>query len=87
MRIWADQAPFELMNALKKRGYRWSDGTDGRPSSWYIDVDEANAATETEFLRTTIYLSEVEPRIQAISAISRFRAGYNLAAATANFPL
>jgi DNA polymerase-3 subunit epsilon len=72
MRIWAEQSPFELKDELKKRGYRWSDGADGRPRSWYIDVDEANQATEIEFLRTTIYLQDVEPRVQAMNAINRF---------------
>jgi DNA polymerase III subunit epsilon len=72
MRIWAEKSPFELKDELKKRGYRWSDGADGRPRSWYVDVDEANAATETEFLRTTIYLRDVEPRIQTMNAINRF---------------
>jgi DNA polymerase III subunit epsilon len=72
MRIWAEQSPFELKDELKKRGYRWSDGADGRARSWYIDVDEANAAAETEFLRTTIYMRDVEPRIQSMNAINRF---------------
>jgi DNA polymerase III subunit epsilon len=72
MRIWAEQSPYELKDELKKRGYRWSDCADGRPRSWYIDVDEANEATEIGFLRTTIYLRDVEPRIQAINAINRF---------------
>jgi DNA polymerase-3 subunit epsilon len=72
LRIWAEQSPFELKDELKKRGYRWSDGADGRPRSWYIDVDEANEATEIEFLRTAIYLRDVEPRIQAMNAINRF---------------
>jgi DNA polymerase-3 subunit epsilon len=72
MRIWAEQSPFELKDELKKRGYRWSDGADGRPGSWYIDVDEANEATEIEFLTTIIYLRDVEPRIQAMNAINRF---------------
>ena len=35
-------------------------------------VDEGNQETEIEFLRATIYLHEVEPRIQAISALNRF---------------
>ena len=35
-------------------------------------VDEGNQATEIEFLRATIYHHEVEPRIQAISALNRF---------------
>ena len=72
VRIWAEQSPFELKDELKKRGYRWSDGADGRPRSWYIDVDEASEPIEIEFLRTTIYLRDVEPRIQAMNAINRF---------------
>jgi DNA polymerase-3 subunit epsilon len=72
VRIWAEQSPFELKDDLKKRGYRWSDGADGRPRSWYIDVDEANEATEIEFLRTTVYLRDVELRAQAMNAINRF---------------
>jgi DNA polymerase III subunit epsilon len=72
MRIWAEQSPFELKDELKKRGYRWSDGADGRPRSWYIDVDEENELTEIDFLRTNIYLRDVEPRVQAMNAINRF---------------
>ena len=72
MRIWAEQSPFDLKDELKRRGYRWNDGADGRPKSWYIDVDESNQANEVEFLRTAIYLRDVEPRIQAMSAINRF---------------
>jgi len=71
-RIWAEQSPFDLKDELKKRGYRWSDGADGRPRSWYIDVDEADQANEIDFLRKVIYLSDVDPRTQAISAFNRF---------------
>lgn len=72
MRIWAEQSPFELKDELKRRGYRWCDGSEGRLKSWYIDVDEDQQAAEIEFLRTTIYLREVDPRVQALSAMSRF---------------
>ena len=72
MRIWAEQSPFELKDELKQRGYRWSDGADGRPRSWYIDVDQDDQATEIEFLRKTIYLRDVEPRVQSVSAFNRF---------------
>ena len=70
--LWAEQSPFELKYVLKKRGYKWSDGADGRPRSWYIDVDEAAKADEVEFLRKTIYLRDVDPRMQFLSAMSRF---------------
>lgn len=72
MRVWAEQSPFDLKDELKRRGYRWSDGADGRPKSWYIDVDESERESEIEFLRTTIYLRDVEPRVQALSALTRF---------------
>ena len=72
VRIWAEQTPFELKDVLKNRGYKWSDGADGRPRSWYIDVDEATKADEVEFLRKTIYLQDVDPRVQFLSAMNRF---------------
>ncbi|MBR0936132.1 3'-5' exonuclease [Bradyrhizobium jicamae] len=74
IRIWAEQSPFELKDALKRRGYRWSDGADGRPRSWYIDVDESNQDTEIEYLQKTIYQSDIEIRIQALTAFDRFSA-------------
>ncbi len=81
--LWAEQSPFELKDVLKKRGYKWSDGADGRPRSWYIDVDEAAKADEVEFLRKTIYLRDVDPRMQFLSAMSRFSIGLR----NVDFPL
>ncbi|MEI8154720.1 MAG: hypothetical protein WCG92_24515 [Hyphomicrobiales bacterium] len=50
VRIWAEYAPFELKDELKKRRYRWSDGNDGRPKAWYIDIDEADERNEIAYL-------------------------------------
>src|SRR4029077_11033895 len=72
VRIWAEQSPFELKDTLKKRGYRWSDGSDGRPRSWYVDVDEAKLDDEIVFLKTEIYVRDVEPRLQMLTAFDRF---------------
>jgi DNA polymerase-3 subunit epsilon len=72
MRIWAEQSPFDLKNTLKRRGYRWSDGSDGRPGSWYIDVGESALEDEIAFLRSEIYLRDVEPRLQTLTAFTRF---------------
>jgi DNA polymerase-3 subunit epsilon len=72
MRLWAEQSPFDLKDSLKRRGYRWSDGNDGRPRSWYIDVDESKLDDEIAFLRTEIYVRDVEPRFQALTAFDRF---------------
>lgn len=72
VRIWAEQSPFDLKDSLKRRGYRWSDGSDGRPRSWYIDVSETAVDDEIAFLRTEIYLRDVEPRLQTLTAFDRF---------------
>ena len=72
MRLWAEQSPFDLKNALKRRGYRWSDGSDGRPRSWYIDVDESKLDDEITFLNSEIYLRDMQPRIQSLTAFDRF---------------
>jgi DNA polymerase-3 subunit epsilon len=71
-RVWAEQSPFELKDSLKRRGYRWSDGSDGRPKSWYIDICETALDDEIAFLRTEIYLRDVEPRLQTLTAFTRF---------------
>ncbi len=72
IRVWAEQSPFDLKDKLKRRGYRWSDGNDGRPRSWYVDVAEGKLDDEIAFLRTEIYLRDVEPRLQTLTAFDRF---------------
>lgn len=52
-RIWTIDAPLALKAVLKERGYRWNDGADGRPRSWYADVDACDA--ELKYLRKEIY--------------------------------
>jgi DNA polymerase-3 subunit epsilon len=72
IRIWAEQAPFDLKDELKKRGYRWSPGDEGHPKAWYIDVDEANRDDEIAYLRKSIYLRDVDLFAQTLSAFDRF---------------
>lgn len=72
IRIWAEQAPFELKDELKKRGYRWSAGDEGRPKAWYVDIDEAKRDEEIAFLQQVIYLREVELFTQTLTAFDRF---------------
>jgi DNA polymerase-3 subunit epsilon len=74
VRVWAEQSPFDLKDSLKKRGYRWNDGSDGRPKSWYVDVCETAADDEIAFLRTEIYLRAVELPRQTLTAFTRFSA-------------
>jgi DNA polymerase-3 subunit epsilon len=72
VRVWAEQSPFELKDSLKRRGYRWNDGSDGRPKSWYADVCEAELPDEIAFLRAEVYLRAAEPRLQTLTAFTRF---------------
>ncbi|MCS3763047.1 3'-5' exonuclease [Bradyrhizobium centrosematis] len=72
MRVWAEQTAFELKDSLKRRGYRWNDGSDGRPKSWFIDVDETALEDEIAFLRTQIYMQDIEPTVQRLTAFTRF---------------
>ena len=72
IRIWAEQAPFDLKDELKKRGYRWSAGDEGRPKAWYVDIDEAKRDDEIAYLRQSIYLRDVDLLAQTLSAFDRF---------------
>ena len=73
LRIWAESSPFDMKDVLKARGYRWNDGTDGRPKSWWVEVDEEAGEAELAFLRREVYRREVEPYTQKITAFERFR--------------
>src|SRR5919112_2174117 len=61
LRIWAESSPFDMKDVLKARGYRWNDGTNGRPKSWWVEVDEQAGEAELMFLRREVYRREVEP--------------------------
>lgn len=74
IRIWAEYSPFDLKDELKKRGYRWSSGDDGRPKAWYIDIDESREADEIRYLSDHIYRREVELLTQTITAVERYSA-------------
>src|SRR5262249_22155943 len=64
MRVWAEQSPFELKDALKRREAGRGRGT--------VDVDESKLEDEIAFLKTEIYLQDVEPRLQTLTAFDRF---------------
>ncbi|MBM2712873.1 3'-5' exonuclease [Mesorhizobium caraganae] len=74
VQVWAENSPFEMKDHLKARGYRWSDGSDGRPKAWWAEIAEENLDDELRFLRGDIYRwSEAEPLMQRLSA-DRFKA-------------
>jgi DNA polymerase-3 subunit epsilon len=58
--------PFDMKDHLKARGYRWSDGSDGRPKA----LDD-----ELRYLRAEIYrYPDADPPIKRLTAFDRFRA-------------
>jgi DNA polymerase-3 subunit epsilon len=71
-RIWAENAPFSLKEVLKRRRYRWSDGSDGRPRSWLIDVEGDKLDAELDFLRKEVYQRDVDLDCREITALDRF---------------
>ncbi|WP_029874822.1 3'-5' exonuclease [Rhizobium leguminosarum] len=74
IRIFAEHSPFEMKDHLKARGYRWSDGSDGRLKSWWIEVGEEDLGDELSYLRSDIYRwAEAEPPIVRLTAFDRFK--------------
>jgi DNA polymerase-3 subunit epsilon len=64
-----------MKDHLKARGYRWSDGSDGRPKSWWIELAEDAVDEELGYLRSEIYRwDEADPPIKRLTAFDRFKA-------------
>ncbi len=75
VRIFAEHSPFEMKDHLKARGYRWSDGSDGRPKSWWVEVADDMLDDELRYLRAEIYRwSDADPPIRRLTALERFKA-------------
>ncbi|MCW6511321.1 hypothetical protein M8523_25380 [Hyphomicrobiales bacterium BP6-180914] len=74
MRVGAEAAPYDQKEQLKRRGYRWNDGRDGRPRAWWREVDEDMLTAEVSFLQREIYLREVWPHTQRLTAFDRYKA-------------
>lgn len=74
IRIYAENSPFDLKDHLKKRGYRWSDGSDARPKAWWIEVDESDYESELHYLQTEIYRwKDAEPLSVKLTAVERYK--------------
>lgn len=75
VRIFAENSPFDMKDHLKKRGYRWSDGSEGRPKCWWIEVTDAGLEDELHYLRSEIYRwDDADPPIKRLTAFDRFKA-------------
>lgn len=74
VRVYAENSPFDMKDHLKARGYRWADGSDGRPKSWWVELPEEKLDDELHFLRTEIYRWDADPPLKYLTAFDRFRA-------------
>ncbi|WP_294646465.1 3'-5' exonuclease [uncultured Aureimonas sp.] len=74
LRVHAIGSPFHTKDVLKARGYRWSDGSDGRPKCWWRDVDETAFDEEETFLADEVYGGHSEAIVQRLAATERFKA-------------
>jgi DNA polymerase-3 subunit epsilon len=75
IRIWAEGAPFEHKDALRVRGYRWSDGSNGSRRAWWKDVEEDGIDAEVAYLRGTFFANQpVEFPMKRITGLDRFSA-------------
>ncbi|WP_398466512.1 3'-5' exonuclease [Tardiphaga sp.] len=75
--IRANDVPFAMKDILKKRGYRWSAGSDMMPKAWCIDVTYEARDEEVSYLKREIYNCERTIPCLELSAFNRFsdRAG------------
>jgi DNA polymerase-3 subunit epsilon len=73
-RIWASQAPFELKDVLRNRGYRWNADGVGAAKAWMIDVPDARKEEECRFLQEEIYGRPQPINCRKIDAYERFSA-------------
>ncbi|MEO1576444.1 MAG: 3'-5' exonuclease [Pseudomonadota bacterium] len=71
-RIYAERSPFETKDALRLRGYRWNNGDNGRPKSWYIDVADADVDAELAWLHENIFKRPVDLPMTPINPFNRF---------------
>lgn len=68
------EQPLDSKDQLKGRGYRWSDGSDGRPKAWWMEVVEPMLEEELQWLRSEIYRYEAVPLTRRLTAVERFKA-------------
>lgn len=74
LRIHAIASPFHTKEILKARGYRWCDGTNGKPKCWWREIDEDAYDEEAAFLACEVYGRDVEALVERLTACERFKA-------------
>jgi DNA polymerase-3 subunit epsilon len=71
-RIFADAAPFEMKDTLKRRGYKWNADRMLGPRAWWKDVPSDLVDAEVAYLQSEIFRSPVQFPIFEITAFQRY---------------
>lgn len=73
-KFYAVNAPYDMKDKLKARGYRWNDGTQGGNKSWYISVPTDLESEELAWLASEIYPGGRTDSVQIcrVTAFDRF---------------
>jgi len=71
-RIFADAAPFETKDTLKRRGYKWNPDRELGPRAWWKDVPSELVDDEVEYLSREIFQRSVKPLMFEITAFQRY---------------
>lgn len=74
VRLFATQAPFDMKDRLRARGYRWNGEGIGASRAWFIDVPEERLDAEIAWLETDIYGRPADLHRLRIDAYNRFSA-------------
>ncbi len=75
LRVWALNSPYEAREVLRRRGYQWSSGDDGRMRAWVVEVEETALDAELAFLRERVFGgAETDVPVTRVSAYERFSA-------------
>lgn len=74
VRISAVGTPIETKDLLKARGYRWFNGSNTRPKTWFRDVSEGEVEAEQAWLREHAYRGLANPpwRIDRFTGKDRY---------------
>lgn len=72
LRVFALGLPYELKDRVRARGYRWSNGADGRPRAWHRDVTADEVEAELRFLDDLDRGDVLEPLVMEMDAYVRF---------------
>lgn len=73
-RVFAESAPFETKDVLKRRGYRWNADHAQGPRAWWKDLASEAIDAEIDFLRSEVFRAPVEIPTFEITAFQRYSA-------------